>query len=87
MSTTVQEFIPTERDIQWFLNATQAMSKKIDKAAAERRIQIWSDKMKRVLNRKTKTTSASKDWKALSNSFFLKRKGSADLSSAHPESG
>ena len=50
---------PTERDIQWFLNATQAMIKNIDKEAAERRIQIWSDRMKRFLNRKTKAASAS----------------------------
>ena len=62
---------PTERDIQWFLNATQAMIKKIDKDAAERRIQNWLSNMKRVLNRKTSSKDASKDWKALSN--FIKK--------------
>ena len=61
---------PTERDIQWFLNATQAMIKKIDKEAAERRIQNWLSEMKRVLNRKASSKDASKDWKALSN--FIK---------------
>ena len=49
---------PAERDIQWFLNATQAMIKKIDKEAAERRIQNWLSKMKRVLNRKTSSKDA-----------------------------
>ena len=43
---------PAERDVQWFFNATQAMIKKIDKEAAERRIQNWLSKMKRVLSRK-----------------------------------
>ena len=62
---------PAERDVQWFLNATQAMIKKIDKEAAERRIQNWLSKMKRVLNRKTSSKDASKDWKALSN--FIKK--------------
>ena len=33
-----KKMIPEERDINWFLNATQAMIKKIDKEAAERRI-------------------------------------------------
>ena len=42
---------PSEGDIQWFLNATQAMIKKIDTKAAEKRIQSWTDRMKRVLNR------------------------------------
>ena len=64
-------FIPEERDVQWFLNATQAMIKKIDKEAAERRIQHWLSKMKRVLNRRSSTKEVSKDWKALSN--FIKK--------------
>ena len=38
---------PAERDVQWFLNATQAMIKKIDKEAAERRIQNWLSKTKK----------------------------------------
>ena len=71
--------LTTERDIQWFLNATQAMIKNIDKEAAERRIQIWSDRMKRVLNRKTKATSVSNDWKTLSN---FNKKGRAPPISA-----
>ena len=62
---------PAERDVQWFLNATQAMIKKIDKEAAERRIQNWLSKMKRVLSRKSSSKDVSKDWKALSN--FIKK--------------
>ena len=62
---------PKERDVQWFLNATQAMIKKIDKEAAERRIQNWLSEMERVFNRKTSSKDASKDWKALSN--FIKK--------------
>ena len=46
-------------------------TKKIDKEAAERRIQNWLSKMKRVLNRKTSSKDVSKDWKALSN--FIKK--------------
>ena len=33
---------PSEGDIQWFLNVTQAMLKKIDTKAAEKRIQCWT---------------------------------------------
>ena len=66
-----KKMIPEERDIQWFLNATQAMIKKIDKDAAERKIQNWLSKMKRVLNRRSGAKEVSKDWKALSN--FIKK--------------
>ena len=66
-----KKMVPEERDIQWFLNATQAMIKKIDKEAAERRIQNWLSKMKRVLNRRSGAKEVSKDWKALSN--FVKK--------------
>ena len=66
-----QKMFPEERDVQWFLNATQAMIKKIDKEAAERRIQNWLSKMKRVLSRKSSSKDVSKDWKALSN--FIKK--------------
>ena len=62
-----KKMIPEERDVQWFLNATQAMIKKIDKEAAERRIQNWLSKMKRVLNRRSSAKEVSKDWRALSN--------------------
>ena len=62
---------PAERDVQWFINATQAMIKKIDKEAAERRIQNWLSKMTRVLSRKSSSKDASTDWKALSN--FIKK--------------
>ena len=55
------------------------MIKNIDKEAAERRMQIWSDRMKRVVNSKTKATSASKDWKALSN--FTKKGKAPPISS------
>ena len=66
-----KKMIPEERDVQWFLNVTQAMIEKIDKEAAERRIQNWLSKMKRVLNRRSSTKEVSKDWKALSN--FIKQ--------------
>ena len=66
-----KKMFPEERDVQWFLNATQAMIKKIDKEAAERRIQNWLSKMKRVLNRRSSSKEVSKDWKALSN--FIKK--------------
>ena len=62
---------PAERDVQWFLNATQAMIKKIDKEAAERRIQNWLSKIKIFLSRKSTSKDVSKDWKALSN--FIKK--------------
>ena len=52
---------PAERDVQWFLNATQAIIKKIDKEAAERRIQNLLSKMKRVLSRKSSYKDVSKD--------------------------
>ena len=58
--------IPEERDINWFLNATQAIIK-IDKETAERRIQNWLSKMKRVLDKRSSTKEVSKDWKVLSN--------------------
>ena len=71
VSLCAKKMIPEERDINWFLNATQAMIKKIDKEAAERRIQNWLSKMKRVLNRRSSTKEVSKDWKVLSN--FVKK--------------
>ena len=53
------------------------MIQKIDTRAAKKRIQCWTERMKRVLNRrsnednKNKNSSISQDWKPLTN--FVKR--------------